>query len=83
MKISFGSNFSFLKLLKYVNSQEYGDYMTKTLVQPMANSAKRNIMKGVGKPLTKLSRQLRRKGCRTFRIGDKFCGGGYFLFYFL
>ena len=61
MKISYGSNFDFVKLLKYVFSEEYGDFSSNAVIAPIVNSAKRNIKKGVGKPLTVLTRKVRKE----------------------
>jgi hypothetical protein len=53
MKIKLGANFSFSKLLNYINSSEFGDFVSNTSVNPIIKASKEKIINGKVKPLLK------------------------------
>ena len=61
MKIKMGATFSFSKLLTYVHSSEFGDFLSNISVNPIIKASKEKIISGkVKPPLTKSTRRSRR-----------------------
>ena len=61
MKIKTGVNFSFNKLLNYVTSSEFGDFLSNISVNPIIKASKEKIISGkVKPPLSIATRKARR-----------------------
>ena len=61
MKIKAEANFSFNKLLNYINSSEFGDFLSNVSVNPIIKASKEKIISGkVKPPLAKATRKARR-----------------------
>jgi len=61
MKIKAGANFSFSKLLNYVNSSEFGDFLSNVSVNPIIEASKEKIKSGDIRPPIKKSTIKRRR----------------------
>ena len=63
MKLKIGSTFDFTKLKRYVNSQEFGDFLSNVTVNPIVKGSKEKIINGKVRPfLKKSTRKQRRYG---------------------
>ena len=61
MKLKIGSTFSFPKLLKYVKSEEFGDFISNTTMNPIIKASKEKIITGKVRPLLEKSTRERRR----------------------
>ena len=61
MKLKIGSTFDFTKLKRYVNSQEFGDFLSNVTVNPIVKGSKEKIINGKVRPVLKPSTRKQRR----------------------